>query len=363
MKVLVLGGTGAMGVALIDILTQRGDDVYVTSRSRHQDREHLRYLQGDAHDIEWLEAIAAGQDFDALVDFMVYGSAEFAARRDRILQLAKQYVFLSSSRVYSDSPSQPITEETPRLLDACQDGAYLKTDEYALAKARAENELRKAEQKNWTIIRPYITYNDERLQLGTMEKESWLYRALHGRTIVFTKDVAECLTTLTHGHDVADGIASLLGKKAAYGEVFHIVGPEPMRWKEVAELYCDVLEKLLGKRPRILLLPDSQEFRRVFRNEYQVRYDRLFHRVFDSSKIRRIGGKSDYVPMSEGLRTCLTHFVEQHRSFRTIDWHAEAWMDRQTGERAALSECKGWKDKVKYILCRYTPFLHYYYGV
>ena len=77
----------------------------------------------------------------------------------------------------------------------------------------------------------------------------------------------------------------------------------------------------------------------------------------------RIGGKSDYVPMSEGLRTCLTHFVEQHRSFRTIDWHAEAWMDRQTGERAALSECKGWKDKVKYILCRYTPFLHYYYGV
>ncbi|CUN51861.1 NAD-dependent epimerase/dehydratase family protein [Mitsuokella jalaludinii] len=363
MKILILGGTGAMGVSLVDVLDKQGHDVYVTSRRKHADCKNVHYLQGDAHDLTWLEQITSGKRYDALVDFMIYSTDDFAWRRDKLLNMAGQYVFLSSSRVYNDSSDKPITEETPRLLDSTQDKEYLSMDEYALAKAREENELRKAKQKNWTIIRPYITYNDERLQLGTLEKESWLYRALHGRTIVFTRDVADCLTTLTHGRDVAEGIASLLGKEAAYGEAFHIVGPEPMRWGEVAELYCDVLETLLGRRPKIMLLPNSRKFCQVFCNEYQVKYDRLFHRVFDSSKILRIGGKRDYVPIAEGLRSCLTHFVEQHRPFRTIDWHAEAWMDRQTGERAALSECKGWKNKVKYILCRYTPFLHYYYGI
>lgn len=363
MKILILGGTGAMGVSLVDILDKEGHDVYVTSRRKHADSKNIHYLQGDAHDLAWLEEITSGQAYDALVDFMVYSTENFAQRRDKLLDMAGQYVFLSSSRVYSDSPDKPITEETPRLLDSTKDKEYLATDEYALAKAREENILRAGVKQNYTIIRPYITYNDERLQLGTLEKESWLYRALHGRTIIFTKDVADCFTTLTHGHDVAEGIASLLGKRTAYGEAFHIVAPGPMRWRDVAELYCDVLEKLLGRRPKIIFLPDSCKFRQIFCNEYQVRYDRLFHRVFDSGKIMRIGGKRDYVSMAEGLRSCLTHFVEQHRSFRTIDWRAEAWMDRQSGEKAALSECKGWKNKVKYILCRYTPFLHYYYDI
>ena len=40
-------------------------------------------------------------------------------------------------------------------------------------------------------------------QLGVLEKELWLYRALNGRTIVFSKDIAEKSTTLTYGYDVA----------------------------------------------------------------------------------------------------------------------------------------------------------------
>ena len=46
--------------------------------------------------------------------------------------------------------------------------------EYAIAKAKMENLLKKPSKKNWTIIRPYITFNDNRLQLGTLEKEMWL---------------------------------------------------------------------------------------------------------------------------------------------------------------------------------------------
>lgn len=54
----------------------------------------------------------------------------------------------------------------------CRDEDYIKTDEYALQKARQENILLGSKYKNWTIIRPYITYNKERLQLGVLEKKS-----------------------------------------------------------------------------------------------------------------------------------------------------------------------------------------------
>lgn len=74
---------------------------------------------------------------------------------------------------------------------------YVQSDEYAIAKAKQEDILRNSDFKNWTIVRPYITYSDERLQLGFFEKELWLYRAIKGKTIIFPSDIYEKTTTLT----------------------------------------------------------------------------------------------------------------------------------------------------------------------
>ena len=60
-----------------------------------------------------------------------------------------------------------------------KDEEYLKTDEYALSKARQEDILHRSGKNNWTVIRPYITYSEIRLQLGVLEKELWLYRFVH----------------------------------------------------------------------------------------------------------------------------------------------------------------------------------------
>lgn len=359
MKILILGGTGAMGVSLVDLLARQGHDVYITSRSKHLDGKNVHYLQGDAHDLAWLEQVAIGQKYNALVDFMIYSTEDFAQRRDTLLNMAEQYVFLSSSRVYSNSPDKPITEETPRLLDSIKDKEYLATDEYALAKAREENILRAGDKQNYTIIRPYITYNDERLQLGTMEKEAWLYRAMHGHRIVLPKDMAESLTTMTYGYDVADGIASLLGKKEALGEAFHIVAPEPMKWRDVLEIYCGVLEQLLGRKIKIKYLSDSYEFSCVFKNRYQVYCDRLYKRVFDSSKIKNIGGKRDYMLMEDGLEKCMKAFIAKGAPFRPISYTIEGWLDKKTGERANIAAIPSLKKKIQYLLGRYTAYAKY----
>ena len=139
MEVLVLGGTGAMGVPLVKLLSQRGHTVYVTTRSQRQNTENVTYICGNAKDDVFLKRLMS-RNYDAIIDFMVYGTKELQQRLDSLLTHTSQYFFFSSSRCYADS-SVAIREDSPRLVDVCKDSEYLVTDEYGLAKGKEENLL------------------------------------------------------------------------------------------------------------------------------------------------------------------------------------------------------------------------------
>lgn len=353
MKVLLLGGTGAMGVHLMEYLSEKSQNqIYVTTRSyRTSGKDNCHYIVGNAHDMTFLSNTLE-DSWDVIVDFMVYTTREFQSRVDFLLSKTKQYVFLSSSRVYADSVS-PIKEDSPRLLDVSEDQEYLNTDEYALAKARQENILKSRMQKNWTIIRPYITFSEERLQLGVLEKESWLFRALHGKKILFSEDVADKYTTLTYGRDVARGIAAVLNEKEAYGQAFHITQSKTYTWREILTVYLDVLEKELKKRPEVCMVPTAPALKR--NGKYQVKYDRLFNRSFDNSAIGNFIDVSEFSDPKDKLVECLRVFL-QKRNFRSISWSIEAENDRITREYARIGDFNSFREFSVYFLCRYmTP--------
>ena len=349
-NILVLGGTGALGKHLVKLLAERGNKVCVTTRFSRKSSANIEYIQGDAKDDSFLDSML-DHDWDAIIDFMVYSTQIFEQRALKLLDAARQYIFLSSARVYADS-SEPIREDSPRLVDSSADSKFLMTDEYSLAKARQENILNQSGRTNWTIIRPYITYSEQRMQLGVLEKEGWLYRALKGRTIIFSKDIAHKLTTMTHGLDVASALVPLIGEPLAFGEVFHITQKESVSWLEVLDVYLSVLEKHLGKRPKVLLL-DLKHFSRCKRAEYQIRYDRLFDRRFNNSKISKFIVLNSFVPLEEGLRQCLEEFLEKPE-FLSIDWRSEAIKDRYSGELARRAEFNHWKQSLIYFVYRFV---------
>lgn len=347
-KILILGGTGAMGAHLVSILENTENKVYVTTRKQRANRNNITYVQGNAHDDGFIRPLL--QDgFDVVVDFMVYNTEEFRTRARLMLDSCKQYVYLSSSRVYSDN-DEVITEDTPRLLDVCKDEEYLSTDEYALTKARQENILRESGKTNWTIIRPYITYSEIRLQLGVNEKETWLYRALHGHTIVFSEDIAKNYTTLTYGHDVARGIASIIGNSEAYGEAFHITQSKPMKWSEILDLYTSVIEEKTGRRPKVLMRRQSPN---LALGKWQVMYDRWYNSKLDSTKISNFIPTDNFLKPEEGLRKCLKAFIDNPQ-YKGINWTLEAQFDRWTGEcYLPFRDHQTWKQCIKYYLYRF----------
>lgn len=348
-KILLLGGTGAMGQHLAQLLKIEEVEVFVTSRSNRKSMEGCIILQGNAHDLVFLQNILKRNNWDVIVDFMVYTTAEFTQRLSLLLESCKQYIFLSSSRVYADTQPK-IDEDSARLLDVSHDKQFLKTDEYALSKARAENVLRDSKFNNWTIVRPYITYSEIRLQLGVLEKETWLYRALHNRTIVFSKDIASKYTTLTYAHDVARGIVALFDKKEALRQSFHITVDESHTWKEIFELYIHTLENIIGHKLKVMMIDQNPRVK-INQSKWQVVYDRYYNRRFDNTKIRQFIDNSSFKPTLQGLEECLSEFVKKPK-FNIDNWSEHAMYDRMTGEWTRLSEIPTWQMKIKYLLRR-----------
>ncbi|NLE03964.1 MAG: NAD-dependent epimerase/dehydratase family protein [Crenarchaeota archaeon] len=353
MKVLVLGGTGAMGAHLVHLLRVKSHDIFVTSRSAQSSAGKVRFLQGNAQKIEFLQKLLQ-HPFDVTIDFMVYRTTNFKERAELLLKSTKQYIFLSSARVYANE-EHPITESSPRLLDITEDVQYLATDEYALAKARQENILRNSGYNNWTIIRPYITYSENRLQLGVSEKEDWLYRALKGRTIFFPEDILNKKTSLTYSLDVSKAISELAGNSGALNKTYNIAinEKESKTWCDILNIYFEVFEKIIGYRPKISMQNLNNFLKiRPIGAKYQVLYDRMFDRNFNNSKIESFACIDNFTKTETGLKKCLESFLKNPQ-FKDIDWKIQAKMDKMSKEKASLSEIPGIKQKIKYLLFRY----------
>lgn len=330
----------------------------VTSRKHRCPFDNINYLCGNAHDMSFIYNILNKESYNVIIDFMVYGTEEFRERADLYLNSCEHYMFLSSARVSADSEI-PITEESPLLIDVCKDEDYLKTDDYSLAKGREEKILQSKSKTNWTIIRPYITYSERTLQLGVYGAKDWLYRAMKGRTVVFSDDIASKMTTLTYAKDVARGIIALMLNRNAMGDVFQITCSKSLTWADALDIYLDEVESIIGHRPKVKMEKHSSRLQSS--GKYQVKYDRCFNRRFDNSKIKRFVNADDFVLPQEGLRRCVRAYVDSGELLKGgINWGEQAEMDKLTHETAAVNEfeafksLRNFKSLIKYYLLRFT---------
>ena len=347
-KILLLGGTGAMGAYLVELLSQRDDVLcYVTSRSARSDYANISYLQGNAQESSFLHNILEMNHWDCIVDFMVYSTEQFRERANLLLQSTKHYVFISSARVYADSDEQ-LTEESPRLLDVCTDLDYLSTDEYALTKARQEDILINSTFRNWTILRPSKTYGSLRIQLGSQEKEIWLYDALHDRSVTIPKDVIDKYVTFSSGMDAAKCIEKAIDCNLTLGEIYNITGDLQCTWREVLGLYIGVF-KSFNKNLKVKILDKWEPWQGG--SFYQVKYSTALNRKVCNDKIKTLFPNLVFDDGKEDLKRILLHFI-QCPTFDQINQNALLMRGKYLKEFPLLKEISGKKKKLKLILMK-----------
>lgn len=300
-RVLVLGGTGAMGIYLVPYLAEMGYEVTVVSLDDREDKPGVRYIKGNAKEFGFLDQLL-GERFDAIVDYMIYGTEEFRSYWERFLRNTDHYIFLSSYRVYADR-DPVITEQSPRLLDVSENRVYLESDDYSLFKAREEDILRASSYRNWTIVRPSITYSTRRFQLVTLEANTLFRRVFAGKPVVLPQAAAQVQGTMSWAGDVSRLMANLVLNNRALEETFTLSTAEHHTWGEIAQYY----EEIMGMKVNWV---DTDTYLSILGTNdlysglrYQLEYDRLFHRVVDNSKVLDATGikQEEFIPLKQGL--------------------------------------------------------------
>lgn len=351
MRILILGGTGAMGIHVSHLLVQMGHQVVVTSRRQHvSEKLNLAYRIGNAKDQTFLNVLLT-EHWDAIIDFMIWSTPEFKERVQSFLEATSQYVFLSSYRVYADSSL--IREDSPRLLDVVDDAEYLATDEYALAKARCEDMLFESRKSNWTIVRPAVTYDASgRFQLAVHESGTWLWRAVHHIPVPLPDAILDKQGTMTWGGDVAQMIALLIGNSKALGEAFTVSTNEHLSWREIASIYMDVVPLEVVDCP-------MDKFEKAHGAKYQIRYDRMYNRVIDNRKILEATGlrQEQLTDIHEGLTRELQSYLQSCNNeicFEEPGRHGR--FDKLVGGVPSLRYIAqyGVKPTVKYLIRRFS---------
>ena len=311
-KVLLIAGAGTLGGSTYPELVKLGYHVDVISLEDYASTTpFLTFIKGLA-DLDFLKRIFAERGrYAAVVDFVHTPDIEvLKPRMDLILANTDQYVYLSSYRTYSDRDSV-VTESTPQWLDTTDDARMLAEDDYAIPKAKGERYLTSLGCRNWTIIRPIISFTHFRLDLVTVGAYAILYRTRAGKPIPLPVEVRDKHCGVTWGGNTGLQIAHLIGKDAAFGEAFTLGTDENLTWGEVASYY----EELAGAK--FVWVPAEDYLAVATTNAYMERQmiytDRILDRRVDCSKVLRVTGLEPwrFKPLREAIADELTILSER----------------------------------------------------
>ena len=281
MNVLLIGGTGTLSSDTAQLCINRGFDVYLINRGHKNTYKgsNVHYLIGDINQFDSASKALKDESFDVVVDYLVYTLETLKKHLAILKNRARQYIFISSATVY------PIQDGVVKEGDTIGNDGWV----YAKNKRFCEEYLRKNAKEltyQYTIVRPYITYDRKRIPFPIISKKScWnlLYRISNGYPILMPGDGNQKVT-LTSTIDFAVGIVGLFMNQDAYGEDFNIVGDSVATWNEVV----GVIEKKLGKKANIVYVETEKLADKLPVLAGEIIYDKANSHFFNNEKIKRI---------------------------------------------------------------------------
>lgn len=308
-KVLLIGGGGTLGTYTAEELLRLGALVdIICPEEKRSVSENLHFYRAYATE-EVLKELLGRKRYDGIINYLHYPDADAYKPIHKLLtDNTAQLIFLSSYRVYADL-EHPITENAPLLLDVTDDRAFLEKETYAVSKAKAEQFIQnESGTKNWTIVRPVISFSEKRFDLVTWSGREIIDMAKKGEPILLPKAAENLTAGLDWAGNSGRLIANLLFKKRTLGEAYTISSAQNLSWGEVAAVYAGLLN---AKIEWVTLEEYIQHNVKLKNDPWILKYDRLFDRRIDNRKVLEATGlrKGDFRSIEEGIKTELSKLV------------------------------------------------------
>lgn len=337
MKVLFIGGTGTISMAISRQLLAEGHTLYLINRgNRNTDLSgDLIRLKADINDEAAVAELIKDMQFDVVADFIAFVPAQLERDYRLFKDKTKQFIFISSASAYQKPLSDyRINEGTPLA------NPYW---EYSRNKIACEDLLMKLYREEGfpvTIVRPSHTYDERSIPLGVHGKGgSWaiVKRIMEGKPVIIHGD-GTSLWTITHNSDFAKAFVGLLGNIHAIGEAVQITSDESVTWNQIYNIIADAVGMPLNA------IHVSSEFLAACSN-YDLTGsligDKANTVVFDNTKLKRlVPGFTATVRADQGIRNTIS-YVLSHPEYQTEDPAFDEWCDKVAAAlQKAIEEIK-----------------------
>lgn len=317
MKVLFIGGTGAISSACSKLAIERGYDLYLLNRGEtgRSVPQAAKIMRGDIRDKQSVINALGDLKFDVVVDWIAFTPEHLETDLELFRGRTNQFVFISSASAYQTPVNLPVTESTPLANPHWQ---------YSRDKIACEERLIRAfreEQFPFTIVRPSHTYDETRLPLRG--RYTVINRMRQGKKVIVHGD-GTALWTLTHHQDFAKGFVGLLGNSHAVGEVFHITSDELLTWNQIYELAA----RAAGTTAHIVHIPSRVLAKYDAEWGAELFGDKAHSMIFDNTKIKRtVPDFNCPIPFSRGVEEIIAwHDADVTR--QVIDENLDQLMDK-----------------------------------
>lgn len=324
MKILFIGGTGTISMAITRLLASQGHELYLLNRGSRSTElpENVTVINGDINNEAEIQQKLSGMEFDTVGEFIGFVPAQVERDFRLFSGKTRQYIYISSASAYQKPLSDfRITESTPLSNPYWQ---------YSRDKIACEEYLMKMYRENGfpvTIVRPSHTYDERSVPLGVHGKNgSWqvIKRIMEGKPVIIHGD-GTSLWTITHNSDFAKAYAGLCGNVHAIGQAFHITSDESVTWDQIYRIIADTL----GKELKAVHIP-SEFLARVsdYDLEGSLIGDKANTVVFDNSKIKRaVPGFTATVRADQGIRAAIENILA-HPELQNDDPEFDRWCDK-----------------------------------
>lgn len=287
MKILILGGTGYLSSALVEVALQAGHEVTVVTRGqRGGAMAGVRMVQADRNDADSLRAAVEGQDFDAVIDAICFNPEQANMDVDVFGGRAGRLVMVSTDFVYS-AQGRPLP--TPETMERNSPSGY------GRQKAAAEDVLLgNNDRLPVTILRPpHIVGGDGLLGTGSLQgRDAALVTRLRRREPLILLDGGALLIQPADRKDIAGAALAAISSPLAFGQVYNVAGPRAVTSRE----YYEIIAAKLGEELSVVSLPSS-----VFSAVYPDRAVFAVHRMYDTSRLQSDTGWQARVALEDSL--------------------------------------------------------------
>ena len=342
MNVLFVGGTGIISTACARLAAardegrDRGIELYLLNRGTRPVPEGARSLVADWADRRAVEAAIGDLRFDAVVDWLAFTPDDIERDIELFRGRTRQFVFISSASAYQKPPVDWIIREDTPLANPFWD--------YSRNKIACEERLMRAYREDGfpiTVVRPSLTYGDTQAPLITNSWErpyTLIARMRAGKPVVVPGD-GTSLWTITHNTDFAVGLVGLLGRDAAIGQAFNVIGDEVLTWDQIYQQTA----RAAGVEAKIVHIASDFITACMPDQLGSLTGDKSQSALFDNRKIKRfVPDFATRTPFARGIERTIA-WLDADPSRRAIDTELDARWDRliaayERGLAAAVGE-------------------------